>query len=1692
MNPIPLNERGQFRYLDFVAYLPEFLREEPDVVELTQVMSDYINDAYRNIEDVEEFEFKLCVVEPKVARAKEAIGKLRTMLLLASGRGDRVYYLSVPRANVKSNEVFGKNTGYTPYYVDVSLREIVDEITGIGTIDARLREMEDGDVVFVRYTALEPTVTKAYYISKGNQSLSLLAEPEGTSQDPFTDSNNTGSRMISFNVSDISGIGTRYGGTNNGNTYFEVFFNARISEVKSEASRVQVSFDADRIDGEKDDVVVDYYGMNYVGTDKYYTTFAFRGLNGWKWNSGFPSGMFYLRDSSGAKLSAVGDSVGTDEDMAEDPSVAYVSERFALAQDAVYDIYSGTWNFVTETCIPQVDDGRVYVLKTSTGKCVGEFICASSDTAEGKFATTMNMVWLDGGYTDTIPKGEVILLYFPLFYNKGVPNYRSSVPISSWTVMGSNGSVDTDSVVMYRMQYYGTTPVEYGTFEYVVADTDNPNHSFYLPHDVFSRISNDMATGLPLYCYDGLWEGIAYVAGWKKDSRGGAVVTMGAMLDTSKVGTSVTLAGGMLGMLEVTGENEGILLNQFVANDIKKVSIGSGSPASAKGYVVCVDSVSEHYMLVRDVEPGTGKFTFESPSLGTGRYAFYVMTVDGDDGYVKKFGTVTRTGPNRWSGSCKRYRGDVYTSGKGFMCDSHGNYAFVEIGSEADPVIRFAEESWYKKDDVVYNPADGKLYRCCVGEIYADTGERPDTMNEFRIERLASTHIDYTDVYNKFVPYYGPVKGMEYGGKIDYTGSMDIATLPLYITKVVENRLKYGWEHRDFLNYGTMMDMGGRERNGSVDIFSSARSTDDGAFETARDIVTATLKSKTRWNIGYPVIKRGVFDEYIVDIDNHVYVSAEYVDGKWTAYVTSAAHGLDDGVLIRVTGFEKTFGLDINGYYKVHVVDGDHISFTMPVTRMMTSHSIVNFGITDSAKIVYIGDYWADLLSIEKIGGTEQVFQGVVANSMAGISEGDVLSLVNLDADTGKTEGIPVIKVTVQPGSAPEKGIVRFACDGGLISNLSDSYQFRRTARADDYVIVDDTVYRVGSGLWEQHDDRDLATPSVMVSRTNLMDVSETNPELAIGEDIEVERIIPESADTALVRIRQPLLHFTTENSGVISGRTMVRITNAFPSQYNGWHTVTDVIGPKAFRMSVRLPENDVVEAAGLNGLPIRMNEGRWYAFALNGIDWDKVSNRVTYSLDNTVTSSSGEMIITERDHGFVVGDYVVIGKYNDIISADAYNPELHDGITCCRVGGVSGTRGLRMEKLDGTAVVGIVEGVSIARGVVLTSRRDNIGSLSGEYSRKLDSLGGISYRFIEGDIVVALAQENPSEVKAWRVSKTGQWLPVRPKRSMKVSALDVYSYANPNFDGTDVDSGEDTVKYETYSDVDVETFDIDVYVAGYRCVSKPNFRVPALDGMDTTRTASLEYSSAEDYSTVSPRDNMKPGFKGIPSMKYPLVEKIERLCYLRDPYVIDYDLLEYLARFLGYDITALGQDVEECSMYDTKAERELAVRETIASLPQYYSLGGTKPGVRMLLATFGVIADVLTLWTDSEHPYGTKNGELIYRDEVIRRQESGKPGKWVPTTYFDVSVTNDSRLPQFAVRQADLERIREQIRVIKPINTVFRNFMLNLSDTLKLNPEIFLCGSGVKLSAGLITASSEENPVIVDYGDETLNNCAF
>lgn len=1675
MNFVPLNDRGQFRYADFVEYIPDFLQEEPDVVALLQVMSDYINDAYRNIEDVEEFEFKLCVAEPKVDRAMRKLEQMRTMFSLADSRDERVYYLSVPRANVKSNVVLGKDTGRSPYYVEVEYSEVKEEIERVGSIDRRVLDLDDGDVVFVRYRSMELAVVKSYYLCKARGSLVL--DPEGTTQDPFTDTDNSENRMISFRVSDISSVGKRFGKEISGTTYYEVFFTARVSEVSSAPAVQTVTFDADEVDGSEDSLVVDYYGMTYTPRDRYYTSLSFYGQTGWAWKNGFPTGIFYLKDTSSAKLVPL-DGIGMGE-MPEDPTLSLKSVRYALSSDGTFNANTGTWVFSTAMAIPQVDGGRLYAIERNSGRCVGEFVQIGSATSDGGYTVRARATWCD--YSDTLDKANIFLVAFPLYFNRGIPDYETSRPLITWKVTDSS-IVDWTSARFERCVPSGTEGVR------IIGETPvevRDSRSFEVPAEFAERMVVDGV--LPeLFCGGTMWDGLLKVRRISRTGNGGALVTMAAGIRAPST-DSVTLSTGYVGAMRVDPDGSCTWLEPSTSNLL-------GFMAGTGAYFLV--GYGEDGSVVAATVTGYGGATYAvklDRELPEGIYACATLRAAPDTGYADSLKEPSLDDAGYWHAVCDRYKYDVFSTGIFRITDKSGNIAYALVGNQDRPVRKFAVGESYSPNDLVFyiEPGQmrGDLYTCVIG-CTPVTGDRPSAMGEFRLDRVAGYRLSYGTAYNRFMPYYGQVKALGFGEGVDYSGDMDVTTTPLYITKVVENRLKYGWEHREFLNYGTMMDMNGRDRNGSVDIFSCALSDGGNGLETSMDVVTATIGRKAAWHIGYPVVRHGSVSYQRVDVDNHGVIPVEYTGNAWRVTVDSAGHGLLDGALVRVSGFNSPdTTVNINGYFSVDVHGGDSFSFDIPTTVPVTGVTSRYEPITVSGKVEYVADYRASITSVsrESTNGIRvAVPEGVVV-----AKAGDHLSICNLDADMTDGDSYGTYAFTVTDVVRGAIGITDLY--GTVSPEFFDEYTSGRlvltkTIKAGDYVTCGDSVFHVTDGMWVETEDKDIVVPSVLVSKENLCDVSLTNPQFALGDDLRIESIEPEGPSQALVRLKDMIPHFNADNAGIIEGRTMVKIRNVSPAQYNGWHTVTQVVSPRVFRITVRIPEELMARGAGVNGGQMYLNEGRWYAFAVKEVEWDKVSNRVTYSLSNKVSSENVEtgIAITEFPHGLSKGDYVIAGDYSKVVEVDSSNVGSMSGVIgCYRVSALSGSTGVRLENLDGSPVSGLT-GKAIARGVVLSDPMDDIGSLRGEYTRALASLDGAAYRFRTGDIVVALAQQNPCEVKTWKVVSGAEWQPVRAKRSMKIRSLGVYSYPNGKYDGTDVDSGEAPDKYETYSDVDIAGFDGDVYMAGFRCISKANFALPSLEGMDTTRGAMAEYSSGEDFSNVAPRTHMSKSFKGVPSMKYPLVEKIERLCYLRDARVIDYDLIEYLARFLGYDITPLGDDVTESSLYRTKREREEAIRETVASLPYYYSLGGTKTGLNMLMHTFGVISEVITLWTDARNPYK----ELVSQDEAVYRTESGMPGNWVPTTFIDMAVTNVAGLPQFSVRQSDVERLREQIRVFKPINVVFRDFVFRVVDNLKVNSCIAIAGISGSNDCGAVTSGCCN--LEIDESDPELSNCAF
>jgi hypothetical protein len=271
-------------------------------------------------------------------------------------------------------------------------------------------------------------------------------------------------------------------------------------------------------------------------------------------------------------------------------------------------------------------------------------------------------------------------------------------------------------------------------------------------------------------------------------------------------------------------------------------------------------------------------------------------------------------------------------------------------------------------------------------------------------------------------------------------------------------------------------------------------------------------------------------------------------------------------------------------------------------------------------------------------------------------------------------------------------------------------------------------------------------------------------------------------------------------------------------------------------------------------------------------------------------------------------------------------------------------------------------------------------------------------------------------------------------------------------------------------------------YASRMFMVRNPLFNKPAIEAIDTTRNANAEYSSGEDFANIAPRDDMKNSFHGVPDLKYPLIEKIERLAYLRDANVIDFELIGYLARFMGYDLTSMADDVQTSNLYRTVKQQENAIREAVLNLPQYYALGGTNAGLKMLMGAFGVIGDVLTLYTNTMHPYE----ELLNKDEVAGRLEEDTTngtieGTWVSTPYIDIALTDDSRFPQFAIQVDDIQRIREQIRVWKPIQVVFRDILLRYVGEIELNSWITGPIVGIEEFGTVIGATDGDEDEVLD-----------
>lgn len=1648
MNPIVYNEKGQFRTTDFVGYLPAFLQSEPDVVTLMQVMSDYINNAYRNIEVSEEFEFMVICTESRSYATRKMMERLHDMFELASDRSDKVMYLSVPHNNVKTNSVLGNRGAEYTSGIEVNEPQVLDQIPNALSrgVDSSL---SDGSVVYVTYRKMNPVKTVSYYLDK--ESNVLIKDPMGTSQDPFTDSDNAENRAIEFSVSDVGKVCKRYGQKVGAVTYYEVFFTAKITDVKSVPARAKANIDVDGTDGVDDTVVVDYYNIGISGIDNYYTYIKFGGNDAFSWKSGFPTGIFYLRDSSSANLNALrqentekGQTIELMPDMVTSPSV----DRYRV--NSITDLGSGVYRLFLDAFPGIYSDALFYLSDHITGEILALMKMTSMSSEGwmdlGAYYVDLSMVTIGNGisnFADVFTRMDrLLLLSLPLAYNKYTLDYSKTIPVIKWTNdslvydasanFGNNTDVILESVTLVPNKDLGDGKCS----GYNLTLLDVPEKAPYV--------------GMYLYSPD--WEDLGQTTGITTMPEYGKMRQVKAVLgsginktlvlnekgpETDKVCKVYEITSGMV-LPNLHGEQYG---GYAVVLDNGDVTVGDFYIAnySDKTQGLCRINADggvindRHYYSILGLD--TEKMTKAKTSIPLTH-----VVLDGKCN-VSAFEYIRYDG-NTLIAGVKQYEGEVFST-KYMLAhdvdftDTHVNVNLLNMISDVEYVELDGKpwDEYEAKEQYIGKYVCFDASPATVRYITNDGGPITDTLKHYAIK--------YKEVVNAFMPYYGSVTTLGYEERPNYSGDIKITKMPLYIKKMTDTRLKYGWKERQYLYYRDDLDVSNQDRAGFVEFYAGNEDS----------VVDVDLKSEADAYIAYPIMKYGYDQTYVIDIDDKV-VALKNNDSTWTVTIKSSAHGIPNGSMVTVkymvdaTENDPKSYLFNQSYIVVDASNPDVITYTVPDSDVLSGAYYASdigevYAYYDRSPSYSVAEVNGYTLVVGGFGHSgepsisDYIKPGITQVKLVGFNEKINGTYYNINGTYEVTDA-NALSITVAASGWPEE----YSMTGHekIVVSLVE----------DEIVLVKDDsgehIYRVTAGNWVELDNTSLVLPVTIYARQNLFDVSYTNPSLAVGKDRVIKRIVDNGYGTADVLLQENVSTELSEDN--VGGRVLIRYTDQ--SVYNGWHTIVGYNGPSSFTIKI-LPRNpkDLSETWE-NGEPVvnhdmTANIGMWYKYTLSKYDWDKISNQSTFATTNQVTGVDGETkkrVVTKYTHGFSVGDWIIFDEDGTSIYDIANAPKTGKVLTYLIPNKV-----VRVIDYYTFVVESEVSenALYVYRGVITN---DYVGNLRGVYSRNLNiqnhdgETEKVFYTFKKGDIVATMNQVCVDENRAWRVSDSSVWIPLEKKRSMKIDQMGVDLMLNPLYDETDPTGSETEYRYIVYSDAVArkESGDNRVFLVDAGNARNAHFEHQHLETLDTTQNVDLEYSSKYDYGTVAPRDGMSSDFRGVPDMTYPLVEKIERLAYLKDVNVIDFELIGYLARYMGYDITSVADDIDESNVYRNREEREKAIRETIEHLPQYYALGGTKPGLNMLMATFGLVGDLVTMWTNTANPYG----ELVRQDEVPDRitndHASGTSGSgmWVPTPHVSLDIPLNQNMPNVTIGTEDLARMREQIRVFKPINVVF------------------------------------------------------
>ena len=494
-------------------------------------------------------------------------------------------------------------------------------------------------------------------------------------------------------------------------------------------------------------------------------------------------------------------------------------------------------------------------------------------------------------------------------------------------------------------------------------------------------------------------------------------------------------------------------------------------------------------------------------------------------------------------------------------------------------------------------------------------------------------------------------------------------------------------------------------------------------------------------------------------------------------------------------------------------------------------------------------------------------------------------------------------------------------------------------------------------------------------------------------ESVEIVAVIESGESPPFVMGTSVVIH------GVIKPETDGILLYPESNHGNGW--ITSNIPSNTISLNGDASENAQYRFRGYNGI------GTVYSDVVD----------IEFFDDMEVSISSGEIIDRPgSDHTISVS---ATGSY-DIVSYEWFRGGVSVGVNSNQLVILDSTIGDRGDyHCELTNEIGITKSTSVCEVIItefdVAISADKIPAHIGETTTVLctpmNSIGMVSYQwFIDGIAVFGAS---------------GNTLLYTPDTDGTVSVHCVVSDDDISIKSGQIDISAVDPNQSTPTTADVP-------VTSYRGKFDYNLK-------DGTDIGGIINSDAIDTTRIS------------------ITERLNNFQDLRDPFLIDEELMGLFASDLGYDID-IGFNYAYSSSELAKDDIIKNIRNVLKSLPHWYKIKSTSSAIKIMLFSFGLVSDYVALYSSDY------SDDFVTEADALGGANSNKAPAYYPTPHFfvkvdyehsgvfgdtDEEVNNASFMTASQDFSKRLKLAVEVIESIKPMNAVLNGVSASIEKNM-------------------------------------------